>query len=81
MRVITAFFSVEKLPLRPDQLPPVKEAIYRCREWLGTNEGRNRVAIFEGTSFGRPACQRPTLQAFHFSVLIEDHKTSKPSQG
>ncbi len=81
MRVITAFFSVENLLLNPGQLPPMKEAINRCREWLGTNEGENRVAVFERlTCSSRPASQKPTLKAFHFSVLIEVHKPSKPNQ-
>jgi hypothetical protein len=75
MRVITAFFSVENLPLNPAQLPPMKEAIYRRREWLGTNEGENRIAIIEKLtcSSGR-APQKLTLRVFHFSVLIQDHK-------
>ncbi len=81
MRIITAFFSVENLPLNLGQLPPMKEAIHSYREWLGTNEGENRVAIFEKlTSSRRPASKKPTLKAFHFSVLIEDHKPSKPNQ-
>ena len=81
MRVITAFFSVESLPLNPGQLPPMKEAIHRCREWLGTNEGENRIAIFEKlTCSSRRAPQKPTFRVFHFSVLIEGHKPSKPSQ-
>jgi hypothetical protein len=81
MRVITAFFSVENLPLNPGQLPPMKEAIHRYREWLGTNEGENRIAIFEKlTCSSRPASQRPALRVFHFSILIEGHRPSKPSQ-
>jgi hypothetical protein len=81
MRVITEFFSVENIPLNPDQLPPMKEAIHRCREWLGTNEGENRITIFETlTCSSKRAPQKPTLRVFHFSVLIEGHKPSKPSQ-
>ena len=79
MRVITAFFSVENLPLNPGQLPPMKEAIHSYREWLGTNEGENRIAIFEKLTCSTiPAPKKPTLKAFHFSVLIEE--PSKPNQ-
>ncbi|MGO9436751.1 MAG: hypothetical protein ACLPH3_12300 [Terracidiphilus sp.] len=81
MRVITAFFSVENLLLNPGQLPPMKEAINRCREWLGTNEGENRIAIFEKLTYSsRRVPQKPTLRVFHFSVLIKGDKPSKPSQ-
>lgn len=81
MRVITAFFSVENLSLNPGQLPPMKEAIYGCREWLGTNEGENRIAIFEKlTCSSRTAPKKPTLKAFHFTVLIEDYNPSKPNR-
>ncbi len=78
MRVITAFFSVENLPLNPGKLPPMNEAIHRCREWLGTNIGENRIATFEkSTCSSRRAPQKPTLRVFHFSVLIEGHKPSR----
>jgi hypothetical protein len=81
MRVITAFFSVENLPLNLGQLPPMMEAIQSYREWLGTNEGENRITIFEKlTCSSRPASQKPTLKAFHFSVIIEDRRPSKPNQ-
>ena len=81
MRIITAFFSVENLPLNLGQLPPMKAAIHSYREWLGTNEGENRVAMFERlTCSSRPASKKPPLKAFHFSVLIEYHKPSKPNQ-
>jgi len=81
MRVSTTFFSVENLPLNPGQLPPMKEAIHGCREWLGANEGENRIEIFEKVQGNcRRAPQKPTFRVFHFSLLIEDHKPSKPSQ-
>ena len=82
MRVITAFFSVENLPLNTGQrFSEMKEPIYRCREWLGTNEGKSRVAILEKlTCSRRPASKRPILTAFHFCVLIEKSKPPKPNQ-
>ena len=79
MRVITAFFSVENLQLNPGQLPPMKEAIHGCREWLGTNEGVNRIAIFEKLTCSRQAPPKPAAKVFHFSVLIEGHKQAKPT--
>ena len=79
MRVITEFFSVESLPPNPGQLPPMIEAIHGSREWLGLNEGENRIAIFEKlTCNSKHAPQRSTFKVFHFSVLIESHKPSKP---
>ena len=79
MRVITEFFSVKNLPLNPGQLPPMKETIHSCREWLGTKEGENRIAILdELTCSSRRALQKPTLRAFHFIVLIEAHKPTGP---
>jgi hypothetical protein len=81
MRVITAFFSVESVPINPGQLPPMKEAIHNCREWLGTNEGENRIEIFEKLiRSSQRAPQKADFRIFQFSVLIEGHKLSKPSQ-
>jgi hypothetical protein len=62
MRVITEFFSVESLPLNPGQLPPMKEAIHGRREWLGLNEGENRIAYLRRYRY-RLAAQPPLTSA------------------
>jgi len=81
MRVITDFYAVESLPLDPCQFPPMKKAIHGCREWLGTNEGQSRVAIFENLTRGsQRAAQKVDFRVIHFSVSHRRSKSSNPSQ-
>jgi hypothetical protein len=81
MRIITDFYSVESLPLDPCQIPLMKKAIHGCREWLGTNEGQSRVAIFENlTCDSQGATPKVDFRVIHFSVSHRRSKSSNPSQ-
>jgi hypothetical protein len=76
MRVITTFFSIESLRLvldhhvdcAPNDSTPAtaKDAINAYREWLGTHEGENRVALLEKSIPRR----RPKHRKVHLKVLV-----------
>jgi hypothetical protein len=75
MRITTLSFFVEKRQLVPAEEPANKEEIYRCREWLGTSEGRNRNIVFEHSNRDLPKFKprQSGLSVVHFSVAIENY--------
>ena len=76
MRVITTFFSIESQRLvldhhvdgAPNDSPSAtaNDVINAYREWLGTHEGENRVALME-RSIPR---HRPTHRKVHLKVVF-----------
>ena len=82
MRVITTFFSIESPRLLLDHevdLAPndpmsadVNNATSGCREWLGTHEGENRVALLEKSIQCHRRMHRKIQMKVLFTVVLID---------
>jgi len=70
MRIITAVFYIGDLGLLTEKAPEGNAAIHCCREWLLTQEGENRSAVFAKAICSKPIARKSSLKALHFSVSI-----------